>query len=99
MTAIRFTFDDSASMEEVAGTLHLARIAAESLHGEDRVRLETAFVIDRPGRACIIDAACEAGRTLALIFGGYARREFGGGAVCMEHVARSRRRGRMKTRK
>jgi hypothetical protein len=43
----------------------------------------------------MIDAACEVGRTLALIFGGYARREFGDGAVRMERAG-SPDKGRIK---
>lgn len=97
-TAVRFTFADSAPMDEVAGTLQLARIATESLHGEDRMRLEAAFTINRVTRACIIDAACEVGRTLALIFGGYARREFGRDAVSMDRIGPARRAGRAKAR-
>jgi hypothetical protein len=75
-------------MDEVEGTLHLARLAAESLHGEDRVRLDAKFAIDRAAHTCVIDTTCEVGRTLALIFAGYARREFGDDAVRMERAGR-----------
>lgn len=83
---VQFVFDKTASMEEVEGTLHLARLAVESLHGEDRVRLDAKFTIDRTAHTCVIDAACEIGRALALIFAGYVRREFGEGAVRMERA-------------
>jgi len=83
---VRFIFDKTASMEEVEGTLHLARLAVESLHGEDRVRMDAKFAIDRAAHTCMIDAACEVGRALALIFAGYVRREFGEEAVRMERA-------------
>jgi hypothetical protein len=83
---VRFTFAKTASMEEVEGTLHLARLAVESLHGKDRVRLDAKFAIDRTTHTCMIDAACEVGRALAMIFAGYVRREFGDGAVRMERA-------------
>lgn len=88
---VRFAFDMSAPMSEVETTLRLALLAVESLHGEDRVRLDAKFAIDRAARVCVIDAACEVGRTLVLIFGGYARREFGEGAVRMERASPPRK--------
>jgi len=83
---VRFIFDKTTPMDEVEGTLHLARLAVESLHGEDRVRLDAKFAIDRAAHTCMIDAACEVGRALAMIFAGYVRREFGEGAVRMERA-------------
>ena len=83
---VRFIFDETTPMGEVEGTLHLARLAVESLHGEDRVRLDAKFAIDRAAHTCMIDAACEVGRALALIFAEYVRREFGDGAVRMERA-------------
>ena len=82
-TVVQFTFDRSVSMDEVDGTLQLALLAVDSLHGEDRVRLEAKFILDRAKRTCSVDASSEVGRTLVLIFGGYLRREFGNDAVKM----------------
>jgi hypothetical protein len=82
-TVVQFTFDRSVSMDEVDGTLRLALLAVESLHGEDRVRLEAKFILERAKRSCSVDASSDVGRTLALIFGGYLRREFGNDAVKM----------------
>jgi hypothetical protein len=78
---VRFVFARSVPMDEVEGTLQLARIATEILHGVDRVRLEARFSITRDTRTCVIDTSSEAGRTLALIFAGYVGREFGADAV------------------
>jgi hypothetical protein len=80
-STVKFAFKDSVPMPEVEATLRLALLAAESLHGEDRVRIETRARLDRGGRACVIDTATEVGRTLAAIFGGYVRREFGEEAI------------------
>lgn len=86
---LRFVIAPTIPMDEVEGTLHLARLAVESLHGEDRVRLDAKFSIDRATHTCMIDAACEVGRALAMIFAGYVRREFGDGAVRMERAGPS----------
>ncbi len=83
-SAVRFAFDSSVPMTEVEATLRLALLAVESLHGEDRVRLDARVSVDRATRACVIHLASEVGRALALVFGGYVRREFGDGAVQIE---------------
>lgn len=83
---VKFKFDKAASMNEVEQTLRLACLATESLHGPDRVRLEAKFTVNRQKRNCLIDAASEVGKTLALIFGGYVRCEFGDSAVTMERA-------------
>ena len=83
---VQFRFGSGISMREVKGTLHLARLAAESLHGIERVRLEAKYSADDADRLVVIDRSTEPGRTLAIIFAGYARREFGDTAVVMHHV-------------
>jgi hypothetical protein len=82
----KFVFGSWVPMAEVEATLRLAQIAAESMHGEDRVRLETCSRVDLAARACFIDTITEVGRTLAAIFGGYVRREFGESAVLIERA-------------
>ena len=81
-----FSFDASVPMAEGEATLRLALLAVECLHGEDRVHLEARATIDRAARTCIIDLTAEVGRTLALVFGGYVRREFGRDAVDLVRV-------------
>jgi hypothetical protein len=68
-------------MGDAADTLQLARIAAESLFGAERVGLEAPASVDSPGRRVTIASATEAGRALAVLFLAYARREFGPAAV------------------
>jgi hypothetical protein len=64
-------------MQEVEGTLVLSRLATQSLHGFDRVELEASCHVDHRQRTIEIEASTDVGHTLALIFLGYCRREFG----------------------
>ena len=79
--AIKYSFADDVDMADVTATLRLARVAVEALHGEDRIRFETRTHIDHDRHMCLIDTQTESGRTLAIVFGGYVRREFGDDAV------------------
>ena len=83
---VHLDFGSSVSMGEVAGTLELALLAAESLHGADRVQLDAGWSMDPRGRRVVIDTGTRAGRTLALIFMGFIRREFGSGAARVYRV-------------
>lgn len=85
-TSIRFTFDGTVPIDEVEQTLRLALLAVESLHGEDRVLLETASHVERASRTCVVDTSTDVGRTLALVFAGFVRREFGDEAVTVHFV-------------
>lgn len=84
---VRFSFNDSISMSEVEATLRLALLAVQSLHGEDRLRLEAHVSLDHGQRLCFVDTTAEVGRTLALIFAGYVRREFGEAAYDMQTMS------------
>lgn len=88
-TAVRLTFDPTVPISEVAGTLELALLAAESLHGADRVQLDAAWAFDPDSRRVAIDTSRRLGHTLALVFLGYVKREFGGRAVRVERLAPS----------
>lgn len=74
-------FADGVPMDEVAGTLALARISTEALHGADRLALEPDPRLDRGARRLGIDVSTDCGRDLATLFFGLARREFGAAAV------------------
>ena len=82
-----FHFHQAVPMGDVESTLHLARLAVASLHGDDRVRLQAETEVDRTRRICRIETTREVGQALALIFGGYVRREFGDDAVQIERRA------------
>ena len=81
-----FTFEPSIPMEEAAATFQLALLAAESLHGADRVTLDAVFRIDHDTRSIEVDRSTSVGCTLALVFLGYARCEFGQDAFRMRRV-------------
>lgn len=85
--AIECRFARSVPFIEAEGTLHLARIAASTLVGEERVRIEAPYRVDPSSRTIIVDVHHKAGRLAGLIFAGLARREFGRDAVTIEHVA------------
>jgi hypothetical protein len=86
-TNINFIITDPlVPMDEVENTLRLARLAVESLHGEDRVAIETVATIDHASRSCLIDTTVDTGRALAVVFAGYVRREFGNAAVRVQRV-------------
>src|SRR5688500_15590199 len=72
-----FHFRPHLSMYDVRGTLRLAQVAAESLHGIERVELEARCRVDRIRHHICIDTSTDAGRELALIFLGFVRKEFG----------------------
>ena len=76
-TQIRCVFDANVSMDEAEGTLHLAELAAASLHGPQQMELESPASIDHPTRLITIDITSAVGRSVALVFLGYERREFG----------------------
>jgi hypothetical protein len=83
-SVVTFSFEAAVPMEDVRATLRLALLAAECLHGEDRVRLEAHVSIDPAQHTCSIETGFEVGRTLAILFGGYIRREFGDSAVTFQ---------------
>ncbi len=85
-TRVRVSFDrDSVEMNEVHGTLELARLATESLHGQVAVALDAEYGLD--GDTVWIDSATAVGRSLALLFVGYCEREFGSRAIRVERAA------------
>src|SRR5690349_11809430 len=78
---IRIVFDRSVPMAQVSGTFELARLAVESLYGPERLAIEIRAAVNRRRRSVVIGTATSAGRSLGLIFLGFARREFGSDAV------------------
>jgi hypothetical protein len=85
----RYTFAPDVALDEVEGTLHLAVLATESLHGEAQVRLDAARCFDADRRACVIDAGTAVGRDLSRLFTGFLCREFGEDAFRVERVEAS----------
>lgn len=86
MNAMHVTLDRTVPFKEAEDTLRLARLAVESIYGAQRTELEVLVDIDSDARRFIIDVSRRAGKTLALVFTGYARREFGPDCVMVEHT-------------
>lgn len=72
-----FRFGSDVSFCEVQQTLRLSEMAAASLFGPERLRLQCRKVVDPTARTITLDGGTEAGAGLALIFMGYLGREFG----------------------
>lgn len=73
----RYTFSDTASMDDVEASLVLALMASESLHGESQARLDIAHCLDVERRVCVIDGSTVVGQHLNRLFVGFLSREFG----------------------
>ena len=73
----RFAFDGDVSLDEVEGTMALALIGVQALHGEAGARLGAGHYFDRLRRACVIDGRTPVGRDLGRLFTGFLTREFG----------------------
>lgn len=72
---------------DVLETLDLALIAVQSLHGEERTRLDARFSSD-PGRQMLaIDAGTPVGQALNQVFTGFALREFGKHAFRIDRLS------------
>ncbi len=84
----RYSFAPAVPFEEVEGTLVLALLAAESLHGQSQVRLDAAHAVDAAKRRCVIDASTRVGSDINRLFIGFASREFGQDSFKVERVDR-----------
>ena len=73
----RYQFSEDVPAHEIEATLQLAILAAESLHGQSRVRLDASYCMDANKRTCVVNAGTEVGRDIVRIFTGFAIREFG----------------------
>jgi hypothetical protein len=82
----RYLFTHNVPLEEVEASLLLALLAAESLHGETRVRRDGAHHLDPDAHACVFDAGTAVGRDLSRLFTGFLRREFGEDSFRVERV-------------
>ncbi len=72
-----FEFTDEVPANAIGETLEVALMAASSLHGAGRVRLDASCRVDERMRSCEIDCSSEVGRTLASVFAGISEAEFG----------------------
>ncbi len=86
--AYRYVLCRPVPFPEVMATFDLALIAVQSLHGDERTRLDARFASDAGKRTLAIDAGTRVGQALNQIFTGFARREFGDHAFRVERVDR-----------
>jgi len=87
----RYRFEKDVPMKEARGSLLLAILAAECLHGESRVRLDADYCFGPVRRTCVVDASTEVGRDICRIFTGFAIKEFGEDAFKVERLKRNKR--------
>ena len=64
-TVLRFTFAEGADVRAVEGDMAMAIFAAECVYGRPRARMETSYLVDESGRACVVDICGEAGEVAA----------------------------------
>jgi len=86
---ITLTFGPHVSMDEVAQTLQLARMAGEALHGPERMSLEAHAEVSAEHRTVTIDMFTPCGRDLATLFLGFCRREFGSVSISSQNGGQS----------
>ena len=82
-------FDKRVPMDDVEGTLALALVSTQALHGETRTRLEIKHRFSRKRRTCDIDVTSETGTTFVTIFVGLLTREFGEKAFQIKRRSRN----------
>lgn len=81
VSAVRLRLGADVPLYDVQDTLELARLGAVSLYGPERTSLEAHADLDPQTSTVTIDTTTAVGRTLAILFLGYARRQYGEHAV------------------
>ena len=78
--------DSDAPLADVATALDIATIAAEAIHGEDRVRIETRCDLDPRDRCVKIDTGTVVGRHVSRTFAGSLRPLSGATAFAIDRL-------------
>jgi DNA-directed RNA polymerase specialized sigma24 family protein len=86
MELYHYIFRPNVPMADVEGSLLLAVVATESLHGEAQTRLDSSHHIDWARATCVVDAGTPVGRDLNRLFVGFLRHEFGRDAFRVARV-------------
>jgi hypothetical protein len=82
----RYSFGKDVPLQDVEESFLLAVLAVECLHGQARVRLDAGYYLDKPKRACVVDASTPVGQDINKIFTGFCIREFGEDSFKVERV-------------
>jgi len=73
---LRFKFKE-ADEDMVEADVALAIFAAECVYGRPRVRMETSYLVDEDGIACVLRVDGEAGESVARVFAGLCAARLG----------------------
>lgn len=73
----KFKFNPAVPMDHVEDSLKLAVFAVASLYGDTQVRLDGCLGLNHKARICIVDATTGVGQSVARIFTGFLKLEFG----------------------
>ncbi len=87
-TIEKFSFKPQVDLGQAEGTLHLAIIAAEALHGQAAVRLEARYLFSNEKRACVIERRGKVSEDITKIFTGFLIHEFGEDAFSVTSQAK-----------
>jgi len=74
---LRFTFPEGVDVGAVEGDMALAIFAAECVYGRPRVRMETSYLVEEGGQACVVAVSGEAGEIAVRIFAGLSAARLG----------------------
>lgn len=85
-TVYRYSLTRIVPFPDVIATLALSLVAVESIHGQEKTRLDARYATDQRKLALVIDADTEVGQALNQVFTGFARREFGDSAFRIERI-------------
>ena len=88
-TVFRFTFPEGADVRAVEGDMAMAIFAAECVYGRPRVRMETSYLVDECGMACVVDTCGEAGEAVARVFAGLASARLGEDSYTVRRLPRA----------
>lgn len=81
----RFSFKKEVPKELIESRLALAILAAEGIHGEEKVNVKDIGYIEAGNRA-VIDVSCEVGEHVAQIFMRFITKEVGRKKFVYERV-------------
>ena len=73
----KYKFLSRAALEEAEKTLLLATLAAEGLHGDNRVRMDAAYALDQALFTIVVDSSTAVGDDIASIFTAFIAKELG----------------------
>jgi len=71
--AYTYAFESDLDFEDARGTLLLARLATECLHGSAQVQLDASYQLNPTRRVCVVDAGTPVGRDLNRLLSGFLR--------------------------